>query len=60
MLLHLSVAGLLHSVQANLSSQVFEPCNLKSKVPDFDVILMEAQNAEQFYPSGLVFQQIVT
>lgn len=60
MLLHLSVAGLLHSVQANSGSQVFEPCNLKSKVQDFDLILMEAQNAEQFYPLDLLFQQVVT
>lgn len=60
MLLHLSVVGLLHSARANSGSQDFEPCNLKPKVQNLDLILVEVQNAEQFYPLDLVFQQIMT
>lgn len=62
MLLHLSVVVLNFYILsiANSDSQDFEPCNLKPKVQDFDLILVEVQNAEQFYLLDLFFQQIVT
>lgn len=62
MLLHLSVVVLNFYILsiANADSQGFALCNLKPKVQDFDLILVEVQNAEQFYPLNLFFQQIVT
>lgn len=62
MLLHLSVVVLNFYILSitNLDSQDFAPRNLKPKVWDFDLILVEVQNAEQFYPLDLFLQQIVT